>query len=704
MLSSLLAIALLILLFGLTYGVGRLVVLRLVAGVASLERVVFAVPGGIGIIGLLVWICGLLGLLSPILFWSVLALGVPGFALLIRDGWNSRRPDEGALKSRLVFAIAGTIAILLFCTFTAALAPPSGLEWDALSYHLANQKTWLAHGRIDYLPWDHHSNFPFIVQMLYLLMMGAGSVSGAKLVHWLCGVLLVTSVYTFCQRYFLDVSASTGPVVPSDGRAKSPIVGAVAALLLATTPIVLWESTVGYVDLATALFTWLSLYALINAAEPNLTPSTRLSQFAGYPPGGKGEERGEKILPSPSEERAYRRGVGGEVWSLYWLIVSAVMMGFALGTKYTVLGFWGLLLLGILGWNLVLHRKWAKETLPHAASWGGISLILGLPWYIKNWIVVGNPVYPFAYSILGGKYWSVENAKQYAEEQGKFGFGKTALDLLLSPWRVTNELAFFPAYHAETGRRFIFTEYMFFGLSPVFIALLLALPLIGRRLSRVSFYCLLFGFGVYAFWFFMMQQTRYLIPALPAFAIVIAEALVLLWAERKSLARYVAVGLVAITTLWALFLVSGLAFFGIPFAGLAPALPVVIGQVSQEDYVKATLPGLGAACFWINENTGKDEKVAIFDETRGFYLDREYVWAQPDNAEGLLPWNDYKDVDDWLADFKKRGYTVLLLGTPPEKFPASDTRRWRSLMIEAIQSDKVTLAFDEKGVQVYRIP
>jgi hypothetical protein len=64
---------------------------------------------------------------------------------------------------------------------------------------------------------------------------------------------------------------------------------------------------------------------------------------------------------------------------------------------------------------------------------------------------------------------------------------------------------------------------------------------------------------------------------------------------------------------------------------------------------------------WINENTPKDAKVALFDEPRAYYLDRPYIWAQPNHAADLLPWDTYQNADDWLADFKRRGYTTLLV-------------------------------------------
>ncbi len=631
------------------------------------EGIIFALSLGMGVTGNIILACGLLGLFSPLLFRGGIVLGVLSVVFLLYRGkaFFGGSAAGSELYGKRLARISG-IFFSLIAVFTAiaALAPPVGLEWDALSYHLANQKTWLQAGRIYYLPWDHHSNFPMTFQMIYLWMLGLGSIGAAKLIHWLCGVLLVASVYTFGRRY----------------SGKS--VGIVAAALVAASPIVLWEATVAYIDLASALFTFLSFYAFWNGRQSVSEVTERDSEVT---------ERDSEVTERDSE-----KVVNGTAWC----ILSAILMGFALGSKYTVLGFWGM---GLLG---ALYGRWRATNSPSAAIraavlWGGISLLVAAPWYLKTMIYTGNPVYPFAYSLFGGKYWSAENAALYAGEQAKFGVGKDMASLLLSPWQVTNE----PLY-LTPQKPFIYTEYIFygFGLSPAFLALLLILPIAGGRLTSVSRACLLFGVGVFAFWFFLMQQTRYLIPALPFFAIVMAEMVVTSW-ESGRISRWFIAGMVAISSLWGLYIAGGMAFWGVngPLLGLRPVAPVVFGAISPQEYIERRLPGVGGASFWINANTAPTVKVALFDETRGFYLDRDYLWAQPNHAAGLIPWDSYASVDDWLNDFRKKGYTTLLLGQRDPAAP-DDGQKWRTLFKEAESSGKITLAFEQAGTRVYLIP
>ena len=366
--------------------------------------------------------------------------------------------------------------------------------------------------------------------------------------------------------------------------------------------------------------------------------------------------------------------------SVPWLVVSALLMGLALGTKLTVLGFWGMLLVGIVGWHLATTGRWARETLPHAALWAGVSLLVAAPWFLKTWLYTGNPVYPFFFNLFGGRYWNAQNAAQYTADQAKFGIGKEPVGLFLAPWQLLT----------DPDR---FTEYAAFGLSPVYLALLLAAPFLLRRLSRTSVWLSLFGLGVYVFWFFLMQQTRYLLPALPALAVVGAEVLVAAW-DELPLARWFGAALTAASAVWALYLSAvGIA---------APALPVVTGRIAAQEYVARGLPGLAEAVEFINRETPRDSKVALFDETRGFFLDREYLWATP-NHSTLLPWESYADADAWLADFRRRGFTTLLVNRnfAPKQ---DDGQVWRGLLRDAVAEGKLVRAFERGGVEVYRLP
>jgi hypothetical protein len=565
--------------------------------VSRAERAVFGIAIGMGAVAYLVLALGLLKLLRPALLWG--AVGLAAIAALVYFRPKLTLPKMSGSSSGIgVLLVAIGFGLVGLATLAGAIAPPT--QWDEMAYHLAVPKVFLREGRIFYIPYDHHSNFPFTLQMLYTLMLSVGAVWGAKLIHWLCGLLLVISVGTFCKRHFGDGAA-------------------IAAGAILASPLVLWEATTAYIDLGTTLYVWLAFYGLMSVGR--------------HEPG--------KSLPT------------------LWLLLSALCMGFALGTKATVLGFWGLMLIGF-----ALRRAWKPGVL-----WGSVSLGVGLVWYIKSWLFAGNPVYPFAYSILGGRYWSAENAAQYAAEQGRFGFGKDPLSLLLSPFRVSIERFLTP----PSGRPFAFTEQAPSGIDFGFvwlIGLILAL-VFWKKLPTPAKYAGALAGGMWLFWFFTMQQGRYLLPALPLFAVLIGAA-------YAVASKPVRAGLAAVVVLGV-----GWSVWSVQTARLDRATDLI------------------AACQAINASAAPADKVAIFDENRGFYLEREYIWAQPDHAEGLIPWDSYKDADEWLTDFKRRGYVWFLNGPV---FGEGDGRRWRQLFAEALESGKIIEAESIGRFKVYRVP
>ncbi len=730
MTESLLALLYLVLLVGLCYGIGR----WLVRPGVLLERFVFAVPLGMGVLSLVLLALGVCRLFVAPVFYGILALGVPGLFFLWRDivavppippapfppsegekggvrggvaslpgnpsseaampplltppfspseggkgaGGIGGTPGIGGTNDLLDLGFNALFAVLAACTLIAALAPPGGSEWDALSYHLTVPGTYLREGRVFYIPYDHHSNFPFLLQMLYTLMLGVKSVGGAKLCHWLCGVLLVLSVYTFARRQHPG----------ADGKR----IGQIAVLLVAASPIVLWEASIAYVDLATALFTWLSVYALVVALTP--PPPSPSEGRGGRPETGAlavdAVSPDIPILPPlPSEGEG-----GGGVRATQAFFLSAVLMGFAIGTKWTVLGFWGIVLAGIVVADVLQNRRVSAALVKRFVLWAGVSLLLALPWLLRSYLYTGNPVYPYFYSIFGGRFWGEVNAAQYATDQATLGLGKDPLFLLLAPYLMNV---------APTASEF--NEYPF-GLSFALVPLLLAAPFKPGKWSRTSIALAFFAVFGYVFWFFLVQGTRYIVPILPVLAFLAAESFLGIWNAGKGFARYVGAAMLAASGVWGMYFAANV------FA--VPAIRVVLGAQSRSEYVASTqwMGTILPASEWINANTPKNSKVALFDVVFGFYIDRPILWANPNHSGTLLPWDDYRNADDWLSDFKRRGYTYLLTDDATTNLIKSDSsamnQSWRTYLPEAVASGKVEVVFekaDERGraVRVYQI-
>jgi len=467
-----------------------------VEGAGPAEEAPFAIALGMGALSYLMLGVGLLGWLRPgVGVALVVALGLLGWRHVVRLPWEVGAALKGARSWRLA-ATPLLVFFLVACALTliGALAPSGDMDYDGLVYHLAVPKIYLQEGRLHPLPWESHSNFPFALEMLYLLgMLLRGWMKGqivAKLFHFGCGWLTALAIYAFCRRWW-------GP--------RAGWLGAAAFLAI---PLVGWEMMVAYNELAFALYAFLAVYAL--------------SIWWGNRQTSKG-----------------------------WLWVAAIMCGMAMGTKMlggTVLIF-GVL---ALGW-LLLRETERGRALARMAVFVVIALAIASPWYLKSYLWTGNPVYPFYYEHFGGEHWTAARAEAYAAAQQAFGMGGGALKFLALPWNLTmRPQAFFDQPGAL--RYFNVAIWMFAPLMLALIPILLLLRHIGRAGAMALWFALLYT----ALWFEMSQNGRYLIPILPGLCACAGLAAARLLEVRRlaSAAVMVAFVLVCLSGLSASFVLS----------------------------------------------------------------------------------------------------------------------------------------------------
>ena len=267
-----------------------------------------------------------------------------------------------------------TIALLaVLIAFVGAIAPER--EYDALWYHLHFPKVWLEKGYLVDLPAEYVSLYPMTWELIFGSGLTLGGPVAAKLLHFVCLLLIALLTYQMTRRFLPDVSPW------------------LAVALFVTVPTILWEASTAYIDLALTMYTGLSLYALLNYVV----------------------ERRKK-----------------------WLVLASLNLGLALATKHLAIFVLIIATSGLALYLWLEHRSFRRAILP-AAAFAVLSLLLPLPWYIRSWLASGNPFFPELYGIFGAlpDRWDAITQQGLNKFLTHFGQPRTVTNLLTLPWDMT---------------------------------------------------------------------------------------------------------------------------------------------------------------------------------------------------------------------------------------------------------------------------
>jgi hypothetical protein len=370
--DSILTLALFVLVFALSMGVGRRIVARVVPeGENDPETVIISALIGLGAVGYAIFGLGMLGLLSTLAMGAILILAylvaLPALPGMAAWAWRAlhRTPRPDDLSHRWGRILRALLILVSLSVLVMALAPP--WSYDALMYHLQAPKEFLGAGAIRLLPENWPANDPLTPQMLYLLGIGLGTDVFARLVNLGFAILLAAGLWFF------------------SARRASPWVAWLAVGILVGTPIFPFWGSLAYADMAWAAFELMALVSLINWLE--------------------GQGRG-------------------------WLWLSGILGGLAMGSKY--LGLAGVAALGatLLVWS---RRGSLRRLVAAGAQFGFTALAVASPWYLKNLVLAGNPFYPL---FFGGPGWPPERLRYLVNYHLTFGTGRSPLDYIALPFNI----------------------------------------------------------------------------------------------------------------------------------------------------------------------------------------------------------------------------------------------------------------------------
>ncbi|MEW6359286.1 MAG: glycosyltransferase family 39 protein [Planctomycetota bacterium] len=492
-------------------------------------RLGFSVGIGLGLFSLVTLLLGVLGLLHQIVFVVLLAvvalLNVKCIVALLQTGaerWRRRWDDLSGCGVFLLVVIA-----IVFCmNLLGALTPP--WQYDDLEYHLGAPAQFYRQGRVTFLEHNVYSNFPFSVEMWHLagMVLTRSPLHGAivgKLISAGLGLLTALVLWSLANRVF--------------GRPA----GDFAAAFFYVSPPMVMLSVSAHVEIALTFYFILSIFAFVKFH--------------------KNEQ-------------------------LAWLILAAIACGFALGCKYSAALFLLLpLFLGVVT-NEFTERRGVGSAIKRAAILLGIALAVASPWFIKNLLCTGNPVYPLLWSVLGGRDW---------------GAAQDAM------WRKAHLTA-----GQESLTHFFFdSHYLVPILAFVFIPLLI---LRGRRQPTV-FHLLGYFALCYVLWLsFTYRPVRFLLPSAAVLPVLSAGGL-------TQINRRVASALAAPLLIFTLAEAGLKATVGGNFDALLYVGPDEQFFKDNTDFAA----GYEACRFLNSDEVPRNAKILFVGEARTFYCERDFI-------------------------------------------------------------------------------
>ncbi|MCP4362472.1 MAG: hypothetical protein GY796_31080, partial [Chloroflexi bacterium] len=424
----------------------------------------------------------------------------------------------------------------------------------------------------------------------------------AKLIHFGFGLLLGGLVYVVTRRLFGTKAAWPAVVI----LVSMPMLGMLAG----------WA----YNDLALTFYQFAGLYAVSNwlLVKSNWGEADEEEQWVK-------ETTKRESLQNPKPVLSGAQGAqaeGSKIQNRSWLVLSGLCAGLAMGLKYTSFVTPVIVVLLIVWFGL--RHKHLKQATISVVLFSLIALSVAFPWYIKNWVFTGNPVYPFLSGVFDGQYWDSFRAEWYASAGTGIGWRPTTL--LALPWLLTLGVRDINFWDGRTG--------------PL---LLLFLPLVvwgafSRRYSdRPAAYNVLLMYTLAHFLFWTMGviwsrslwQSRLLLPGL----VGLVPAAGWIWANLSrfdlpqfSLSRFVNIA-VSITLI---LIVIDVGLLTLQFN----PLPYIFGMETHRDHLTRRLGAHYATMEQINQELPAQAKIAFLWEPRSYYCNRD---CRPDSILDEFP-------------------------------------------------------------------
>lgn len=323
-----------------------------------------------------------------------------------------------------------------------------------------------------------------------------------------------------------------------------------------------------------------------------------------------------------------------------WLLVAGLLSGLSVCTKLLA----SLEFIPLAVWIVSRADDWRGRL-----RFGGLFLLSGglliAPWILKTWLWTGNPIWPFASHWLGGSW------------------GAQFIEL---PYRANFTWSGLPSKAWWTAFETLYT------LAPLTLFVILAR---WKRLTWPPF----FRFSVLIFiphlivLLHHIDFWRFIWPLLPTMCLTVGWAVSQLWDRTLRDRAMAGFGLAIV-------------LFPLCRATQNYTLLPVLGIRSMEDpslsprdaYLRKSL-NIFPASWRANRELAPTDKLLLYREMRGYYLDIPFVWGDPIN-QGLVVYRELKDDAACYQRLRQLGITHLFVNEANYTYDSRTTRLMKSVI------------------------
>ncbi len=587
-----------------------------------LESSLFGLAIGLAVITYAVIGFGLVGLLNR---WAINLFFVGMFAFTYDEIRNIIYQIKTKFKTLFTPRIPSIeivllliLAVQVFFNLVGASVLPSG--WDSLGEHLAKAKEWNRLHCLASIPYINNAQWaqPFNVGILYGMALFLKDAILAQLIHFVFGLLTAVGVYALGKRYF------------------SHRVGLISATIFYTVPLVAFMSTTAYVDLGLTFYTFFAFYALIRWVDL----------------GKKG-----------------------------WLLISAIISGLALGSKYVGLPCMVILSSGILLGGFFVRKEKPLKVTRDFFIFLGLAGLVGSFWYVRAYFIGAHGVFPGMWQYLLFMFWRAVKGI-WTLEFFDLGISQPAFALDLSLPKKIISLSWNVSMYELRG----------YGAIGVVFLVFLPLFLFPRFRKRRLIKFMLFYSAIYfMFWVVLAvvigPYKRHMMPILPVSGIMIGYVI----EKALNFKGFFRRCFYVIIILTFLFQVIYLAPEGLD--KVYQRILVFSGLKSQEEYILRNEETY-AVFKYINENSPAEAKVWMLNEVRAFYCDRPYVT--------FLKLGGVDSAEEILVKLRKEGITHLVFNQYLQELHYRGRREYPG-MVETLRLDYLDAVYEKYPFVIWKV-